>query len=288
MTVLVTTRGDGLMMPAAIVYPYKRAVPKEIVSNVPDQFVVARSDSGWMNSEIFFEYMANCFIPTLNEMQRQEKQLAPSDELVLDGSDWIVYWIDGYASHLTLHVSKLCEMNRIWLYCFKAHASHLCQPNDVGPFKPLKEEWRNAVSEWRRTHPYRVLSRALFAPLLAKALEQLSKDAVVAGYRATGLCPWNVNSVHFERLTSQQQAVASTETSSPPVGDHMPTLALEAGPNTEGYMIAFRYDDMNNIIITHIIYKDDLSVNFNDLCANAAEMFASNNQSEQNITGRHS
>ena len=28
-TVLITTRADGEMMPAAVVYPYKRAVPKE-------------------------------------------------------------------------------------------------------------------------------------------------------------------------------------------------------------------------------------------------------------------
>ena len=34
-TVLITTRADGQLMPSAIVYPYKKAVPKEIVDDVP-------------------------------------------------------------------------------------------------------------------------------------------------------------------------------------------------------------------------------------------------------------
>ena len=54
LTVLITTRADGLIMPSAIVYPYKRYVPKDIVDDVPESFVIGRSDSGWMNSEIFF------------------------------------------------------------------------------------------------------------------------------------------------------------------------------------------------------------------------------------------
>ena len=52
-TALITTRADGKLMPTAIVYPYKRAVPKDIVDKVPEDFMVARSDNGWMTSEIF-------------------------------------------------------------------------------------------------------------------------------------------------------------------------------------------------------------------------------------------
>jgi len=119
----------------------------------------------------------------------QEKNLQASEALVLTESNWIVYWIDGYSSHLTLHVSKLCEHNHIHLYCFKAHASHVCQPIDVGPFKPLKAELKQAVCEWRQTHPYQAPTRQEFAPLLAKTLEKLNREAIIAGYKATGLYP---------------------------------------------------------------------------------------------------
>lgn len=205
-TVLVTSRADGVLMTSAIVYPYKRAVPKNIADQLPQGFCAGRSESGWMNSEVFFEYMANTFIPELASIRKQEKGLSEDQQLVLDKNDWVVYWIDGYSSHLTLHTSKLCELNKIVLYCFKAHASHICQPNDLGPFKPLKSEWKLAMSEWRHNHPYEVLTRCNFAPVLAKAVAKLSSEAVASGYRAAGLYPFNPNAVHYERLTSTNQS----------------------------------------------------------------------------------
>lgn len=201
-TVLITTRGDGHVCTSAIVYPYKRAIPKPIIDKIPASFCAARSDSGWMTSEVFFEFMGNTFIPELAEYRRKQKGLADHETLMLDEHDWVVYWVDGYKSHLTIHTSKLCEINKIVLYCFKAHASHVCQPNDVGPFKPLKQEWRRAVSQWRMDHPYEVLTRVSFAAVLGGALQQLNPDAVKSGYRATGLCPFNPEAVHYERLTS--------------------------------------------------------------------------------------
>jgi len=91
------------------------------------------------------------------------------------------------------------------LYCFKAHASHICQPNDLGPFKPLKAEWRTAVAEWRLQHPYEVLSRINFAGVLEKAVRKLNSEAISAGYKAAGLYPFNPEAVHYERLTSTNQ-----------------------------------------------------------------------------------
>jgi hypothetical protein len=244
-------------MPSAIVYPYKCAVPKDIVENVPEGFLVARSDSGHMNSEIFFEFMANVFIPNLNESRRKQKNLGSSEEMILDESDWIVYWIDGYASHLTLHVSKLCELNHIHLYCFKAHATHICQPNDVGPFEPLKGVWKQTVSKWRQLYPYEIVTRQHFAPLLAKILQKLNPEAVKSGYRATELYPWNPDAVRYDRLTTRihdaSQVVETADVSCACGIGGKRTLKLDPGPFNDGYMIGFRYDDRRNIIITLIV-----------------------------------
>jgi DDE superfamily endonuclease/Tc5 transposase DNA-binding domain len=205
MSVLVTTRADGKLMTSAIVYPYKKYVPKIIVDSLPRGFCIAKSESGWMTSSIFFEYFANTFIPELAAIRRVEKGLAPDEELLLDDSDWIVFWIDGYSSHLTMHTSRICELNKIVLYCFKAHSSHICQPNDVGPFKPLKNEWRKAVSDWRLSHPYTTLNKISFAEVLAITIQKLDCESVKSGYRSTGLYPFDENAVHYERLTASNQ-----------------------------------------------------------------------------------
>ena len=205
-SVLITTRADGKVMTSCIVYPYKRGVPKAIIDNIPSGFCAARSDSGWMTSAVFYEYVANTFIPELAKQRKLEKNLSEDEELVLTDADWVVLWVDGYSSHLTVHTSKVCELNKIILYCFKAHASHVCQPNDVGPFKPLKAEWKSAVAAWRLTHPYEQLTRVSFAPLLGKAVENLNPDSIISGYRATGLYPFDPNAIHYERLTSTNSA----------------------------------------------------------------------------------
>jgi len=104
---------------------------------------IARSKNGWMNSDIF-EYLANVFLPELADKRRMKK-FGTEEPLVLDDSDWVINWVDGYRSHLSVHASQLCEMNKI--------ASHVCLPNDLGPFKPLKTERKSAVAEWKLNHP---------------------------------------------------------------------------------------------------------------------------------------
>ena len=94
-TVLITTRAEGSLFKSAIVYPYKRAIPLSIVTKLPSGFSAARSDSGWMTSSVFYEYMANTFIPELGAIRRQQKGLSDDEELVLGEDDWVVYWMDG-------------------------------------------------------------------------------------------------------------------------------------------------------------------------------------------------
>jgi len=106
-TVLVTSRADGMLMTSAIVYPYKRAIPKCIADQIPDGFCVGKSDSGWMDSSIFFEYMANTFLQELAVIRRQDKRLAGKDELILNDSDWVIYFIDGYILILSILLNRV-------------------------------------------------------------------------------------------------------------------------------------------------------------------------------------
>jgi hypothetical protein len=81
-TVLVTTRADGIVVAPCVVYPYKRGVPPAISETIPTTFrsgasescwMAGVSESGWMTSAVFFEFMANCFIPWLSQQRREEK-----------------------------------------------------------------------------------------------------------------------------------------------------------------------------------------------------------------------
>jgi hypothetical protein len=50
-TVMATFSANGNIVPSMLIFPYKK--------------MLGRSDSGWINSEVFYEYIANHFIPFL-------------------------------------------------------------------------------------------------------------------------------------------------------------------------------------------------------------------------------
>jgi hypothetical protein len=200
--------------------------------------------------------MANCFIPELAKIRRERKGISDENDLVLDDSDWVVYWMDGYSSHLTMHTSKLCDLNKILLYCFKAHSSHICQPNDLGPFKPLKAEWKIAVSEWRVEHPYAILSRVEFAAVLSLAVNKLNHEAIISGYRVAGLFPFNAEAVHYERLTDigRRRYRNIGDTASASVQDEK-EIALRCIESYVGAEVVSRY---NELLGTSVINADQL------------------------------
>lgn len=52
-----------------IIFPYKR-LPGHIANNIPDDWSLGRSDSGWMVSSTFYEYVANVLYPWLLDKKR--------------------------------------------------------------------------------------------------------------------------------------------------------------------------------------------------------------------------
>jgi len=191
--------------------------------------------------------MANTFIPELSAIRRQDKGLGADDELVLTDDDWVVYWIDGYASHLMYHTSLLCDLNHITLYCFKAHSSHICQPNDVGPFQLLKNEWRKGVTEWQVQNPHATLNKVSFAAVLSVAVQKLDSSSIIAGYRSTGLYPFDEDELHYEWLTATNQHKHDSEAFSAPQQELSANeIALKVIENMLGSNIVSQFKQVLN------------------------------------------
>ena len=102
LTFVGTFNARGDIVKPAIIYPYVR-VPADIVNSVPDDFMIGCSESGWMKAECFYEYLANGFIPWLEEHSIQKP---------------VILFVDGHSTHLTLQISVLCEDNRVILICY--------------------------------------------------------------------------------------------------------------------------------------------------------------------------
>ncbi|KAJ8983254.1 hypothetical protein NQ317_015603 [Molorchus minor] len=143
LTVLFSFSAAGNYTPPLIIYPGKR-LRKEIGDSIPEGFTFATSDTGWMKTEIFYEYVANSFYPHLEKSGIQFP---------------VILFVDGHKTHIDRKLSDLCTNLQIILVALYPNATRILQPADVSTFKPLKDGWRKGVIEWRRNNPTEELNK---------------------------------------------------------------------------------------------------------------------------------
>lgn len=161
---------NGDNVPPMIIYPYKW-LPREVAESVPDDWVIGLSDSGWINSEVFFEYMSNHFNNYLDAKNVQRP---------------VIFFVDGHRSHLSPEVSTFCSENQIVLIAVHPNSTHLLQPADVSVFRPLKAGWSVITRKWRIDHYPKEVTRKTFALLLKEAFDSRATSEIVKnGFKAT-------------------------------------------------------------------------------------------------------
>lgn len=99
--------------------------PRDVRDSMGPSWCLGLSESGWMRSDVFYEYVANSLNPWLED--KDIKKL-------------VLFLIVGHRSHLTMSLSEFCSENGIILYSLLPNAIHILQPCDVSAFKQVKLE----------------------------------------------------------------------------------------------------------------------------------------------------
>lgn len=131
-TVMFTHSALGKMCYPMIIYNYKK-ISQVIVNSDPTNWRVGHSETGWMNWEIFYEYIANIFHSFLIEKGIKLP---------------VILFVDGHKNYLTYQLSQLCSNFNIILIALYPNSTRILQPADVAAFCPLKARWKNGVFEW--------------------------------------------------------------------------------------------------------------------------------------------
>lgn len=196
LTVLCTFSAAGDALPPMIMFPYKR-IPAQLTNSVPRNWPIGRSNAGWMVSDGFYEYIAHIFYPWC----------------VKNGVRFpVIYFLNGYRSHLTLQLSDFCARRNIILCSFCPNSVHITQPCDVSIFKALKSKWKRVVQEYKKTTQQSV-TKATFAPLFKNVFEQLSRSSIQNGFSQCGLYPFNESVVNYEKcIPAKREELNFTDT----------------------------------------------------------------------------
>lgn len=185
LTICVGASAAGKLMPPFVLFPYKR-IPQPIIEKYPKSWAIGKSDSGWMTTETFYEYVANIFHPYL-EKENIEKP--------------VVLYLDGHTSHISLHLSEFCRDHGIILIALLPNSTHILQPMDVAIFHSLKSAWRKKVQCWRIENNGERIKREDVGPLLDDCIKTtVTTDIIKNGFAACGLYPFNENAIEYSKI----------------------------------------------------------------------------------------
>ncbi|KAL5479554.1 hypothetical protein EMCRGX_G023088 [Ephydatia muelleri] len=126
LTVLIGYSANGSLAPPMIVYSYKQNIPCDViesVGSVDPSWALGKSESGWMTTLTFLDYISLVFNPWLSENHVQRP---------------VVVFADGHKSHLSPETVEFCASNGIILVALYPNSTHMIQPLDVSVFKSLK------------------------------------------------------------------------------------------------------------------------------------------------------
>ena len=173
-TVLPCYNAAGYYVPPMVIYKGKRATDG-LRKNMPDRTLIAMSDTGYMNMELFQKWLEH-FKKNLQEPNSPAL-------LILDGHGAHVKAIDGL---------RYAERNQISIICLPPHTTHWTQPLDRCYFKPLKSNYAHECRKFMRDNPGSVITRYNFGKLFSAAYHKTSSMAIaIDSFHATGIYPVN-------------------------------------------------------------------------------------------------
>jgi len=180
-TTLCAISAAGNVIPPMHIFPGERFRGYNPMQNCTEGAYFGRSPKGWISTELFYGWLANHFSRHVSERP-------------------VVLLVDGHTCHIDIEVSKLCQTNKMHLYCLPPHTSHMTQPLDVGFFKPLKVAWSKACESFKLDHPGYFVDKKVFAEVFKRAwIESTKMSNIVSAFKAAGICPLNPSAIHLDK-----------------------------------------------------------------------------------------
>lgn len=148
---------------------------------------IVMSESGWLNSDIFKDYIQNHFLPNVRSSANETQP--------------ILLLFDGHASHTSKQLIDWAVAHNITLFVLPAHTSHILQPLDVGIFAPFKGYYYRKCASFMTENMGRSVTKYEMTEIACKAyLRAMSPSNIVAAFKKTGICTLDRDAVEREKL----------------------------------------------------------------------------------------
>jgi hypothetical protein len=167
---------------------------------LPDM-IWAFSPKGWTENELAVDWLRCVFVPKTSKQGKHT-----------------ILILDNHNSHTTGEFQYYCLKHDIHTLYLPAHASHILQPLDVGPFSPLSAAYGRSVQNYTPTG-FATLDRVLFTKFYTQARQTtLIERSIRAGWKRAGIWPLNKQKLlddpavkNFGRTTPEYQPPPAKE-----------------------------------------------------------------------------
>lgn len=185
LTTLFMYGADGTRSPPMILYKLMNGLPKEVLEKIPKGWGIGLSESGWMNTEIFFEYITNEFYPWLCQQNIEFP---------------VLVYMDQHSSHLTLPLMEFCKEKQIESVALYPNFTHIIQSLDIAFFRPSKQTYKSVLADWNLKNPEIPFTKEYFAQVLKETLDAFAqeKNSIIHGFAAARLVPSNPDAVNYK------------------------------------------------------------------------------------------
>lgn len=183
-SVLACTSANGKFSKPLVICPEAIQAQSEFHITNRQDFAVEFTANGRLDTESFFSWFSLTFLPSI-----WDKVLFP-----------IIIFMDCKMSLINLTVFDFCKENGIILYCLPPNSRQILQPLDVAVFALLQKFWKKAMKNLHNTNKYLVTKSRIYQ-VFSKAWKKTNEKVdLVAGFRNTGLVPFNPNAVNYHKL----------------------------------------------------------------------------------------
>ncbi|XP_065681342.1 uncharacterized protein LOC136094972 [Hydra vulgaris] len=189
-TDLANVGADGSLPTPLIIYPNLR-IPMNVYEAIPSSlFAIGKSESGYINHQVLYEYLTNAFDQWLTQHNIQRP---------------VIVWSDKHESRLQFHLVKTLADLQIMLILIPPNCTHFMQPLDVGLFGPMKNEWAKCVNRFRAANPNEYVTKESFAGMFLPVYTRvMSREKIVKSFKKCGIQPFDQDAPDYTKLTLEE------------------------------------------------------------------------------------
>lgn len=173
-SVLMGGNAAGAKLPPLIIFKGKNVWDTWLASkeNEYPGITYTATANGWMETKTFVNYFQRTFLKNI-----------PKERPVV-----LIY--DGHSSHTSIGLVEKAIQAGVVILKLPAHTSHLLQPMDLSVFKPLKQQYDEAIIKWQRKNYGKKLPKSVFSTIISQVWKELSEEVIKNGFRKAGIFPF--------------------------------------------------------------------------------------------------